>query len=285
MAEAMKTVLATLGAGALLVGAAVTSGHRTFKRDVDREVRELFARVKDVAPSVVAGEDLAGLPDPVQRWLRSARVVGTPRPVTVRLRQAGRFRLDERLGWLPLRAEQYYTTNPPGFIWFADIGWANLLTITGRDRYECGRGAMDIRLLSLFPVVHAAGPELDQGALLRFLSETVWFPAAVLNPYITWEGIDARSARATMHYEGVTASATFYFSEQGDPTNVVAERYRFVGGCFVLDTWSTPVTTYGELAGIRTGVEGEAVWKLPSGDLPYIRLRITDLEYNRAELY
>jgi hypothetical protein len=30
----------------------------------------------------VTGEDLAGLPEPVQRWLRWSNVVGRPYPVT-----------------------------------------------------------------------------------------------------------------------------------------------------------------------------------------------------------
>ena len=66
------------------------------------------------------------------------------------------------------------------------------------DRYVDGRGSIEMRLLGLMPVANARGERLDQGALLRYLNETMWFPAAVLSPYIAWEGIDATSARATM---------------------------------------------------------------------------------------
>ena len=54
----------------------------------------------------------------------------------------------------------------------------------------------------------ATGPKVDQGALLRYLNETMWFPAAALSPYITWQDKNANSATATMSYESVTAAAT-----------------------------------------------------------------------------
>lgn len=285
MARLVKIVPGTVAAVALVTVAAVAVGRSVFKRRVSQEVAELFARSKDVGPIVLSEADLAGLPEPVQRWLRTARVVGKERPITVRLKQAGLMRQKAGQAWMPLEAEEYYTTDPPGFVWVATARAAPGLVISGRDRYEDGKGHMTFRLLSLIPVADAQGPELDQGALLRYLNETMWFPAAALSPYIAWEGIDANAARATMSYQGVSASATFYFNGQGDLTNMVAERYRTVDGQFTLDTWSTPISEYGECNDVRIPVEGEAVWKLSSGAFSYIKLRVTELEYNHAAMY
>src|SRR5262249_32992735 len=139
---------------------------------------------------------------------------GKERPAAIRLKQEGEMRLAAGQPWLPFTAEQYYTTDPPGFVWYANVRAAGFVPLaSGRDRYFEGRGSMNIRLLSLFPVVDSKGPQLDQGALLRYLSETIWFPAGAVSPYITWEAIDANSARATLSYGGVTAPATFYFNE------------------------------------------------------------------------
>ena len=186
---------------------------------------------------------------------------------------------------MPFGAEEYFAIDPPGFVWSARIGVAPLLAIEGRDRYLDGKGHMDFGALALVPVVSASGPELDQGALLRFLNEIMWFPAAALSPYISWEAMDADSARATMSYEGVSASAVFIFDAEGKPTNVEAMRYRQAGGRFVLDNWATPLSGYGEFEGVRVPTEGEAVWKLQSGDFAYIRLRVTDLEYDRSGMF
>lgn len=41
-----------------------------------------------------------------------------------------------------------------------------------------------------------------------------------------------------------------------------------------------PVYEYGELAGLKLPVSGKAVWKLPEGDLEYIDMTITELQYD-----
>jgi hypothetical protein len=282
MAIRAKFAVGAVAAAALATLVAPAIGRRAFQRKVAQEVAELFARSRDARPTMVTAADLLALPEPVQRWLRYAQVVGNERPITVRLKQDGLFRLAEEKDWIPFQAEEYYTTDPPGFIWVATMKMSPLVSVTGRDRYLDGRGNMHIRLLSLVPIADASGPEIDQGTLLRYLNETMWFPGAALSPYITWEAIDADSARATMGYRGVRASATFFFDEQGKLTNMIAQRYRTVGRNYSLDTWSTPITAYGELEGTRIPVAGEGVWKLSSGDFPYIKLRVTELEYNPA---
>jgi hypothetical protein len=65
----------------------------------------------------------------------------------------------------------------------------------------------------------------------------------------------------------------------------VAKRYRTVEGGYDLQTWSTPIYEYGELAGLMLPVRGGAVWRLPEGDLKYADIAITDLEYNIARCY
>src|SRR5947208_2030116 len=211
MARLMKTALGLFAAIALAGAGAVAGGSVAFERRVSREVADLFAGAAGATPTVVAEADLTGLPEPVQRWLRRARVVGRARPVAVRLKVEGQFRTGEGRAWMPFTAEEYYTTDPPGLVWIATMRMAPLVSIAGRDKYVDGRGALDFRLLGLVPVASASGPELDQGALLRYLNETMWFPAAALSPYIAWEPIDAHAARPTMTYRGVSPPATFYF--------------------------------------------------------------------------
>ncbi|MFK5635938.1 DUF6544 family protein [Ornithinimicrobium sp. LYQ103] len=145
--------------------------------------------------------------------------VGKPIPSTVRLRQEGELRVGD-LGWLPFTAEEYYSTQPPAFVWKATIRMAPGITVIGTDSYLGGRGALDMRVLGLVPVAQDSGHDMDQGDLLRFLNETMWFPSAALIPQITWEPVDDVSARATMTYGGVTGTATFFFDIDGRPTNM-----------------------------------------------------------------
>ena len=64
----------------------------------------------------VSEEMLADLPAPVQRYLDYTGVVGKPWVNTVTLKQTGRFRQGLDRPWMPMVAEQSYTTNPPGFV-------------------------------------------------------------------------------------------------------------------------------------------------------------------------
>lgn len=227
---------------------------------------------------VVTEQELAVLPEPVRRWLRWAGVVGTERPRTVRLTQEGRFRLGSDRAWMPFTAEEFFSTDPPGFVWRTSMRMAPGIDIVGRDRYADGRGSIEMRLLGLIPVAQAKGDQLDQGALPRYLNETMWFPAAALGPAIRWTAIDADSARATISDDDATASAIFLFDAQGRPVDMRAERYDMGSG--KLARWSTPLSAYGEFGGIRIPTEGQGVWKYEGGDFSYIELRITDVEYN-----
>jgi hypothetical protein len=110
---------------------------------------------------------------------------------------------DAKAGALANRAVQYFATGKPGFIWNARVDMMPLLTLAGRDKYADGKGNMLIKVLGIMPIVDATGPETDQGAMHRYLGEMIWFPSAALEPYITWEPIDAVSAKATMSYGGV----------------------------------------------------------------------------------
>jgi hypothetical protein len=276
-------VVGTVAAVLLAAASAAVGGRVAFERGASREVQALFGASRAVRPTIVTEADLATVPKSVQRWLRYSQVVGKERPVTVRLKQQGQLRLGQDQAWMPFEAEEYYTTDPPGFVWPVQMRMALLLSVTGWDRYVDGVGSIQMRLLSVIPVANKCGGGLNQGGLLRYLNETMWFPAAALSPYITWEGGSATSARATMSYGGETASATFMFDDEGRLTDMVAQRYNDARGR--LETWSTPIGAYGEFEGVRVPVAGEGVWKYETGDFPYIRLRVTDLDYNQRSRY
>ena len=242
---------------ALLVASA-GGANLLFERRMDREVDALFAESVPAAPSLVTESDLAGLPTPVQRWLRASGVVGRERPYAVRLKQEGDFRLSEDRDWMPYTAEQYFTTNPPGFIWNASFEMAPLVSISGRDRYHAGVGDIEMRVLGVIPVAKKSGGGLNQGALHRYLGEIVWFPAAALDPAIRWEAIDDNAALATMSYGGETVSATFIFDDQGRLVKLTADRYNDDRGS--IEPWSIAITEYGSFAGTAIPGGGGGGW-------------------------
>lgn len=256
-----------------------------FNHKVKKEVSELFITDMENKKETVSKADLEGLPLCVQKWLESSQVIGKERIRTVRLKQKGLLRTKEGQPWMPTEAEQYFTINKPGFVWQARIKAATLIYIVGRDKYYEGKGNMLIKFLSLITVVDAKGKELDQGALLRYLAETIWFPSAALSDYIKWEEIDSNSAKATMSYGGITASGVFLFNEKHEVINFVTQRYMETSGQYSLETWSPIVKEYKDFNGIKIPSKVEVMWKLKTGDFKWYQLEITDIEYNKPLIY
>jgi len=281
----IKIVLIILGVVIAVIALSITIGNITFNKKVKNEVEDLFRKSKEITPEVVTETDLEKLPEPVQKWLRNSQVVGKKKIFTVRLKQKGLIRIKEGQSWMAAEAEQYFTIDEPGFVWKTKVKMAPLLYFAGIDKYYEGKGNMLIKLLSLITVVNASGKEIDQSTMLRYLGETVWFPTAALSNYIKWEGIDSNSARATMSYGGVTASAVFKFNEKNEVIGFACERYMTVNDHYVLENYSVHLKDYGELNGIRIPIKGEAVWNLKTGDFSYYQVEITEIEYNKPLVY
>lgn len=278
-----KTVIIIIAAMVILIITSFTVFSIIFKRKVRKEAVELLKKSGRETKDVVTEEDLKRLPEPVQKYLKYTQIIGKEKIRAVRLKQKGFFRQKKGQKWISFQAEQYYTTGSPAFIWFGRINIAPFISIVARDRYFEGKGNMLIKLLYTLTVADAKGREMDEATLMRYLDEMMWFPTAYLNDYIQWEHIDAKSAKATISDKGVTASAILYFNEKGELRNFVGERLSSVTG--KKETWSTPISEYKEINGIRIPIKGEGVWNLSSGDFSYIRLEITDIEYNSPSIY
>jgi hypothetical protein len=173
-----QAMMGTLVNALLAVPILVAWGDARFQAASDAAVYALFARVPVEPGAVVTREELAALPPPVRRWLESSGVVGKPRVRAVRLRQRGGIRTAPDQAFMPADAQQYFAVDRPGFVWRVRVRMWRVLPVVGRDTYLEGRGRMRIEAASLVPIVDGTGDKLDQGTLLRYLGETIWFPSA-----------------------------------------------------------------------------------------------------------
>ena len=189
----------------------------------------------------------------------------------------------DEFGWVPYRADQYFTIEKPGFVWKATFRLAPFLSVNGRDMYRAGEASMQMRVASVISVANKKGGGLNQGDLLRFLGETQWFPAAALADYIKWEPIDANSARATMTYGGVTASMTFRYEADGRLIECRASRYNDARGHD--ETWVNTNDSEEDFGEWRLPAAGEARWDYTTGPYEYIRWQITSIEQDRPTPY
>ena len=140
---------------------------------------------------------------------------------------------------------------------------------------------VDAVLHQVRPIVDATGPTIDQGTLLRFLGEIIWFPGAALAPYLTWRALDDVTAEATMTHGGVTATARFTIDADGRVTGFRARRYMDDRTGAHLEDWYVPIDAWARFDGVEVATRGAVIWQLAAGNFEYYRWEITALEHDR----
>lgn len=226
---------------------------------------------------MISDDAIEHLPPPVRRSLRRSGVVGRPAPDRVDLRQRGELLLRDR--WLPFTASQGYTLDPPSFRWQAVLKLAGLPLARAEDALADGRGSMTVRVLGRFTVVDEIGPELDQGSLMRWLNETMWFPQVWASGAISWEPIDEFSANGAVRVGDLTADADFHFDPDGRLVDFRGDRYRIDAFGTELAPWATPITDHAHFDGIEVPSRGTAVWAPGQDAQEYVRVQVTDVRY------
>ncbi|PUZ20925.1 hypothetical protein DCM91_17500 [Chitinophaga costaii] len=255
--------------------------HQRFFQRTLREKNRLLAQAPAYARTA-ADHAAHHCPLIVTRWLQHSGALEHDLAQTVHLYQSGMLRATPNGKWLPFHAEQWYTVPNPGFLWTATVQAAPGIPLLARDLYFESRGDLQIKLDGIFPMAHSQGFPVDQGSLIRFLAEIVWFPSAALSNYIEWEQIDTVTARAAMSYGRITDGVIFHFDAFGDVERLEAERYYSHGSLATLEKWTMRVIpgSYKTFSGIRVPTELEVTWGLPEGDFTWLKLCISDVEYN-----
>jgi hypothetical protein len=283
----MGLVVMIVGIIVIGCGVVVVLSSISYDRMVDREVAELAAQAEETQAVSLPTGTVERLPAPVQRYLAYA-IPAEAGPVRfVRMKQTGEFRTDPAGEWMPVGAEQYFSAEPPGFLWHATIRVFSLFRIDARDRYAAREGNMLVKGLFTIPIADAKGEEMDLSCLQRYIGEMPWFPTAFLNDdHVSWEPIDASHAKAVITDGTIAATVVFTFDEVGRITSVTTdERYRTVGDTYIRNRWTGYYGDYQEQGGLIVPMEIAAEWNLPEGNFSYVRLRVTDMEYDVFSRY
>jgi hypothetical protein len=166
-------------------------------------------------------DQLAGLPEPIGRWLIHAIAPGTPLLTSTEVRMHGRIRLG---AWRPFTATQRLTPTA-GFIWAACARLFGL-PVTGFDRFTHDRGQMRWRLLNLVPVMAATGPDITRSAAGRHAGELLLYtPAGALCDNVTWAPVDDRRATGRLQLGRQRMEVTLSIDPSGALTALTMARW------------------------------------------------------------
>ena len=277
-----KLSLATLGTAGSTLGLSLWLGRRSWDRETRQKIESLKRSVSANIPKYVSFGDISGLPEPVQKYFRFALKDNGPIVRTAFVRHHGDFDLGG--GWMPFESVEYFSADPPGFVWDAKLKMNPLMRVRVRDGYFAGQGSMVAKAYALYTVAEGDSRDerLAEGALLRYLAEAVWLPTALLpHERLTWLPVDENRARATLTDLGLSVSLEFSFGEHGEVTGVFSpDRYMESGGEYRKAAWAARLRNYHEHSGMMVPEEGEVEWQLPEGDRPYWKGRLVEAKYN-----
>lgn len=261
-----------------------TEGPRSFQAQYDRDAAAGLARMRDTR--IVGDADLAPLPAPVQRYLRLAGVVGQPRVQNYRVRFRGRIRSAPDSAWMPFEAEQQSFTDQPTRLFHMRARMFGL-PVDVFHRLIDGHATMRVKVVGVFPMVDARGPEMDRAESVTLFNDMCLLaPGTLVSPAITWEPIDARSTRARFRHGEHTITATLAFGAEGRLENFWSDdrtRSSPDGKTFTPHRFSTPVRDYRAFGPLTLAGHGDAQWRLPEGEFIYGEFELLEVTINQQQ--
>jgi hypothetical protein len=268
-------------------GIAVIYGRYQWQSETDKLRVKMTNGEKSIHPKTYDPKEIASLPEPVQRFFKTVLKDGQSIIAKVEFLQKGQFNMNEKLDkWNKFTATQLVVTKRLGFDWDAKIQMFPFINVFVHDTYVLGEGDLQASILGVFTVAKTHNtPQLNQGELLRFFAEAVWYPTALLpSQEVIWEAIDQHSSRATLTVGKTTASVVFQFDAEGLITRMRAEArcHSVVGDKLVFMPWVGNFREYSVCNGMQIPLYGEVGWEHPDGLRLYFKGRITEINYEFA---
>ena len=256
-------------------------GPPSFQAQFDRDVTTGLARVID-AP-LLTDADLAPLPEPVRRYLQLTGSVGQPRVQNYQLRFRGRIRSAPDSAWMPFDVEQHSFADRPTRLFHMRARMYGA-PVDVFHRLIDGHATMQVKILSVLPMVDARGDEMDRGESVTLFNDMCLLaPGTLIDPAIEWQPVDAHAARARFTHGSHTIAATLFFADDGLLTNFESDdrsRSSADGKTFTPLRFSTPVRGYRAFGPLRLASYGEARWRLPEGEFVYGEFHLQDATMN-----
>ncbi len=240
----------------------------------------MLARPVRPAP-MVTDADLAPLPPLMQTYLRRVGAVGRPRVRNMRIAFDAQMRSSAASPWMKSTVQQYEFFDPPARLFYLNATRAGV-PFDVYHRYVDSAATFQVRIASLIPMVDQKGPEMTRAETVTLMNDiVVMAPAAVLDLPFTWETLGAQTVRATFSNAGYTVSGVLTFDAAGDLVGFVSnDRSELSGTDIKRFPWSTPISAYAVVNGIRIGTRGDANWIEPSGEWTYGKFTIREIQYN-----
>ena len=280
----MKMIIKTVGVIVLvvIVVMGIMSSLNLSNRKYKKLVEDGLGNESKEKIEIITSEDLDELPEPVRRYLDYVGVMGTEKVRNFRVVLDGEMKMDRDSKFTSHKAKQTSFIDQGIRLFYMNL-YMNGLKISGLHHFDNDDARMKIKVLDLFTVVDEQGENMKRAETVTFFNDMVILaPQTLISNQILWEEVDESSLKATFTHNGITIHATLYFDEDGRLVNFVSEDRLALKNDGTTDSvpWSTPISEYQEVNGLRLPKYGEAVWHFDDGDFTYIKLNVRNIEYN-----
>lgn len=154
----------------------------------------------------------------------------------------------------------------------------------GLDSYDGNAGRMRGILAKVVPLFDQTGDGMDRSCLVTWLAESLLAPNGALQEFVQWEAIDDTRARATITWQGTSASGVFVFAGTGELQSFRTSDRVAVGmdGQEVKADWSAYFEDYRSSGGVRRVGVMRAAWHVEGGDVVYFNRNGSTVEIGSA---
>lgn len=255
---------------------------RSLRTRHDRVVAAEFA-AQPMSPggAPLAPEDLAGVPDPVRRYIERSGALGQPRPQNMRVvLDADMYR---KPGQAPMRARsvQYSFFARPTRLFLMDARMFGL-PVRALHIYRHELATFTVRVASTVNMVDLRGEEISAAETVTVLNDMcLMAPASLVDPRLVWSALGDRSAAVTFTNGPHVVTATLVFNDRDELVDFWSDdRPDSSTGTFVPMRWSTPVTEYRDIGGRHLLHRGAAVYLRPDGPFTYGEFTTRSIQYD-----
>lgn len=241
------------------------------------------ARLVRLSPNQLLTErDLEPLPPQIQRYLRYVGVVGHPRVSAFRVHFRGRIRSGPDAPWMEFTGQQQNFADSPARFFSMDATMHGL-PVYGLHAYENEQARMQVKVLSLFSVVDAAGTDFTKTETVTLFNDMcIMAPATLVDPNIGWREVDAQHVVGTYTNGRFVIHATLSFDETGALVNFWSDDRPSLaadGTHFVAQRWSTPIGGFRSQGAFRLPSRGEGRYGEGANEYAYIQFDDLDVSY------
>jgi len=256
--------------------------HQSTSNHYQNQIATAFAEAPIFKPVLITERDLEHLPEPVKKYLHYVGVVGTEKVHHFSVHIDGDFKMAQDKEWAPVLVDQMSFVNKPIRLFLMELKTMGM-KIVGLHHYDGTNASMVIKLLDLFTVVDASGPEGNLGETVTVFNDMcVLAPSTLIDPRIEWKEIDDLTVEATFTNRHLSINAILYFNESGQLVNYISNDRYYLNKdkSYDLIPWSTPVGNYREVNGLNIATYGEAIWLKEEAPFTYARFNIRDVIIN-----